>query len=532
MKRAGTWHRGLSLFLAAFFSAVSCGDAAWAGAADVQPPLPSDITLTCRFALSAQTAQEARLFDCNAATYWESGRDGYLQFYKPAGEATLSLLWAKAPGTLALKYEMEDTYRPLWFYDPAQGGEIPQSIVLPSAPGFFRLIAENVGLSLAEVRIHKGVVEHFFSAQGYPDSPTLTQPGLDSYKPLKLNARVSQRIKGMQQRLGELGYYQGKADGKLGEATYVALMHFQKANGVYPSGCYEPATARALESSAAVAAADLGAEAAQAAQTSAAPGGLRTLWNRTASDFVAFLRGCVGSGYVYGASGEICTPTVRGAAARLYPEYASLLKGYARLWDGQPVYDCNGLMRAFLESSQGPFPEAWQVNVNGAVNTWMLEMGPIETMPRQPGILLLQESATVPNSYTHIGAYVGEGMCIHARGHHYGVIMEPMPQLWTHWARPVWLTMDLPKEPERPWPGYMAPGDTVLVDSTSGGTIVLYKKPEKDIRYRTSIKLPNHTRLTVEAYVEGAPFWRKVTVLSGDDTVTGYVYAKDLSPLP
>lgn len=480
-----------------------------------------DITMGCKFHLSEKAGREARLFDCDANTYWQSekGKESYIQFYKPAGAATLSVLWAKIPGRLELRQRVAGKSVVLAVYE-AQGdlqeaGAIPSAFLLPEAAGMYRLSTED-GMDIAELRVHAGVVTGFFTEHGYPSAPTRNETADSLMKPLQRGARISKRVKWMQQRLVELGYFDGKADGKFGEKTYLALLRFQRVNGLYPSGAYEPATVHMLE--------DPGAIAAPQVQTGA------TKPPRYSSAFINFLRDHVGAGYVYGGTGQISSPTVRGAAVRLYPEFSSLLRGYASRWDGLMVFDCSGLMKAFLEATGGASPAEKQVNVNGAVQRWAAEVGPIETMPRQPGLLLLQEDPDLPGSFIHMGAYVGEGQSVHARGHRYGVVIEPMPQLWTHWARPVWLEFDTLEEAEAPWPEYMGPGTRVMVDSADGGPIQLYSQPVKSKKYKTGISLENYTELLIEEIPEGHHYWRVTTVLdAAGQPVTGYVFARDLS---
>ncbi len=61
-------------------------------------------------------------------------------------------------------------------------------------------------------------------------------------------------VKQLQQRLIDLGYLTGKADGKFGPATFAALKAFQKSNKLSQDGIAGPKTLKALESTAAVAA--------------------------------------------------------------------------------------------------------------------------------------------------------------------------------------------------------------------------------------------------------------------------------------
>ena len=480
-----------------------------------------DITMRCKFLLSSQAGQEAKLFDSDAQTYWKSEKhtESYVQFVKPFGAATLNLLWYEWPERITLEWCVDGEGAALQIYDVGNShGDvswIPDTILLPENAGIYRLRADGE-MVISELRIHMGLRESFFGEHGYPDSPVSSGHGAPYIKPIPRNARVSKKVREMQQRLIELGYYAGKDTGTIDDSTYIALLCFQRANGLYPSGVYEPATAHVLQDSRAV------------PSQAASPTGEKI--PRSTSAFIAYLQERIGAGYVFGSDGQISSPLVRGAAARLFPEYGALLKGYARRWDGLEVFDCSGLMRGFLEASDGTFFEQWQTNVNGATTQWTRKVEPIETMPRQPGILLLQEHPTIPGNFIHIGAYVGNGQSIHSRGHRYGVVMEPMPQLWTHWASPIWwLDNDVPEEIKTPWAEYMGVGTRVIVDSADGNAICLYNRPDKNAKYRTRVRLPNYSELRIEAVPE-EHYWRIVTMPDEKgNLVTGYVFARDLS---
>ena len=489
-------------------------------ALSAQKPPVADITLECKFQVSSRDRRLFTLFDSNALTYWksEAKEENYIQFSKPEGVATLSLLWRKLPSELKISWQQDGQSHVLRVFQNIPDAEfpIPYAIVLPESAGVYRLSTANEELFLLEVRVHKGLAENFFANQGYPDAPTGIEAGLNYLKPVLRNEKPNPKIRQMQTRLKEMNYYAGPADGLFQSSTYIALLQFQRLNGLYPSGTLEAATACMLENPAALAAEPVN-------QGEKLP--------RTASAFVAYAREQAGMGYVHGAVGQICTPSLRGAAAKLYPEYSGLIEGYASLWDGMPAFDCIGLVKGFLAASEGDFPASWHVNVTGAVRRWMIAIEPIATMPREPGLLLLQEDPDSPGSFMHIGVYAGEGECIHARGHRYGVVQEPMPQLWTHWACPIWLKYDMPEEKKLPWPGYMAAGTRVIVDSDDGTAINLYSEPKKSSSYFTGVQIKNYTELRIEA-VPDEHYWRIVTVKnSKGESITGYVYAKDLSLL-
>lgn len=260
-------------------------------------------------------------------------------------------------------------------------------------------------------------------------------------------------------------------------------------------------------------------------QTACAEGDLP----RTASALCAYACGKVGAGYLYGATGEVSTPAVREARAAQYEAYAELLLGPCERWDGLETYDCAGLIEGFLRESQGPFPKEWHTNVSGAVERWCQETGPIETMPREPGILLFQQDET-GRRFTHMGVYVGAGRCVHARGHLYGVVEDEMPYLWTHWGRASWLAYDLPEEGDGPFAPWLGAGSAARVTTRDGKSLRVYSHPKESDKNFTGITVKDGSLLTVEAPVEGKPLWREIQAMQRDGSLRrGFVQAKDLS---
>ncbi|MCL2544762.1 MAG: hypothetical protein FWE77_02455 [Clostridia bacterium] len=255
---------------------------------------------------------------------------------------------------------------------------------------------------------------------------------------------------------------------------------------------------------------------------------------RTASALVQFCQEKVGKGYVFGSSGVVGSKYLREQNAARYPKHSRALLELAPRWDGIEVFDCVGLFKAFLNRSDGPYPPKWNTNVRGAVKRWFSEMDTIDTMPREPGIMLLQLSPGT-RSFTHIGVYVGNGNCVHSRGHVYGVVEEPMPHLWTHWARPVWLEFDLPAEESAPWPPYLGAGDLAQVDTSFEGALSMLDRAPSDRGTTLGVRIPNKTYVRVEGVplnIEDS-WWRQVSYTNEEgETHTGYVYAKDLSFVP
>ncbi len=78
-----------------------------------------------------------------------------------------------------------------------------------------------------------------------PSAPVTTPPPAPPRK-LKVGAKGSD-VLAIQQRLTELGYWNGKADGKFGGTTQQAIYALQKAAGIGRDGTIGPKTYKALD---------------------------------------------------------------------------------------------------------------------------------------------------------------------------------------------------------------------------------------------------------------------------------------------
>ena len=153
----------------------------------------------------------------------------------------------------------------------------------------------------------------------------------------------------------------------------------------------------------------------------------------------------LGSGYIYGATGWICTRARMEQQKKQYPEYASLIDRYGPRWLGKPCFDCAQLTRTVAREAGIALPSGsnsqWR-----AKSVWK-EKGTIDTMPDEAGLFLFTMTGS---SMSHTGVSIGNGKEIDARGHAYGVVRRRIDQTsFTHWAR---LNVDYDKEmgEERP----------------------------------------------------------------------------------
>ena len=82
-------------------------------------------------------------------------------------------------------------------------------------------------------------------------NPSATTPGTSASSSTLQNGSTGSEVKKMQQRLKELGYLKGSADGDFGDATEAAVRAFQAQNGLSVDGKVGPATLAKLNSSSA-----------------------------------------------------------------------------------------------------------------------------------------------------------------------------------------------------------------------------------------------------------------------------------------
>lgn len=139
----------------------------------------------------------------------------------------------------------------------------------------------------------------------------------------------------------------------------------------------------------------------------------------------------VGDGYVYGATGWICTPFHLEQQAAQYPQYADLIYRYGPKWMGKPCFDCAQLTRVVAKAAGVSLPD-------GSNNQWYAqhvwkEKGPISRMPDEAGLFLF----TVKDGRaTHTAVSIGGGEAVDARGHAYGVVRRRIADAsYTHFAR-------------------------------------------------------------------------------------------------
>ena len=155
----------------------------------------------------------------------------------------------------------------------------------------------------------------------------------------------------------------------------------------------------------------------------------------------------VGCGYIYGATGWICTRARMEQQMRQYPTYAGQIERYGKKWLGKPCYDCAQLTRDVARRAGVRLP-------SGATSQWRAagiwkEKDVIDTLPDEAGLFLYTMR---DGRMTHTGVSIGHGEEVDARGHAYGVVRRPISGTsFTHWAR-LNIDYDAPDTAENPTP--------------------------------------------------------------------------------
>ena len=168
----------------------------------------------------------------------------------------------------------------------------------------------------------------------------------------------------------------------------------------------------------------------------------------------------VGNPYLMGGTGQPCTVSYRKARAAQYPGSAAKIKANCpwmmgkantckgcRYFDdstgqGKRAYDCAQLTRWAMDTIGIKM-------VSGATSQWQktpwAALGEMDSLPEGKMVILYRQDSK--NVMGHTGVSLGDGSCVHAKGHDYGVVREGIAAYgrWTHWGIPIGLYEEIPK---------------------------------------------------------------------------------------
>ena len=147
-----------------------------------------------------------------------------------------------------------------------------------------------------------------------------------------------------------------------------------------------------------------------------------------ASNLLQYVNERVGSGYIWGGTGQILTEEKLKYFKNKYPSFIDENKD--RKWLGKQVFDCSGLVKCAFASVGIPISHgatsAWE-------NTrWALK-GKIEKLPKNRIAILYREASI---GMCHTAIYLGNGQVIDAKGNKEGVVKEDLNESWTHFGIP------------------------------------------------------------------------------------------------
>ena len=133
-----------------------------------------------------------------------------------------------------------------------------------------------------------------------------------------------------------------------------------------------------------------------------------------------------GWGYIWGSSGQTWTRKKQDAATR--PQTIS----YGQQWIGHRVADCSGLFVWAYKQ----FGESIYHGSNTIWRQYCSRQGKLRNGQRCDGIALRPGTAVFLLNDTgrhHIGLYIGDGICIEAKGTKWGVVTSPASH-WDEWG--------------------------------------------------------------------------------------------------
>ena len=168
-----------------------------------------------------------------------------------------------------------------------------------------------------------------------------------------------------------------------------------------------------------------------------------------------------GWGYIYGTWGSMWTAEKQAAATR-----EQTVK-YGSQWIGHMVTDCSGLVRWALYQLGEEIPH----HATYQYTDWCKPKGKLvdgkrtDGNPVLPGTLVFLQGSE--EKIHHVGVYVGEGICIEAKGTKSGVVTSKLDH-WDHW------------------------GECKLVDYTNAGEIDgIVPDTKNDVLFKATVTNPN-----------------------------------------
>ncbi len=181
------------------------------------------------------------------------------------------------------------------------------------------------------------------------------------------------KVKDLQQRLADLGYYDGSIDGIYGLATKAAVKTFQKYNGLTSDGIAGKQTLSCLKSGNAVS-----EKTGRRTTVTTSSRGTTTKTTSTVSDLLSYAQNYLGCPYVYGANGP-------------------------------KTFDCSGFTTYVFKKFGVSLPRTAQLQGYSDIGTKITKVSSLKA-----GDLVFFNTVSDSDSCDHVGIYMGNGKFIHA----------------------------------------------------------------------------------------------------------------------
>lgn len=179
---------------------------------------------------------------------------------------------------------------------------------------------------------------------------------------------------------------------------------------------------------------------------------------RTNVDLVNYCIGMLGQPYWYGcigtaAASEKLFEQKRAQYPEQYPPKKWTKESFVKQYGMPKPVDCSGLIKSFImtDPSGKNYPlnlavydSKYDLSANGMIKI-CTETGNYSNIPEVPGLIVWKNN--------HVGVYIGNGYCIEAKGHAYGVV-KTNNTAWTKYGRlpASWISYTTTPTPE-PKPG-------------------------------------------------------------------------------
>lgn len=140
-----------------------------------------------------------------------------------------------------------------------------------------------------------------------------------------------------------------------------------------------------------------------------------------------------GWGYIYGTWGELWTKEAQAKLNKTTDTNRAKSRQYGSKWIGKMVTDCSGLVRwAMAQLGEKVAHHATYLYTDYCRNKGKLVWGvPSDGHELLPGSLVFIQGSR--EKIHHVGVYVGDDICIEAKGAQFGVVTSDVSH-WDHWG--------------------------------------------------------------------------------------------------